>query len=197
MTSRLLLVRHGPTARTRDAVLGDDGPLTERGTGGAATLRRALPRADHASRSPARCAAQTATALGLPDARPEPVLDDWDLGAWRGRTLAQLGVADPGGVRAWIEDPTAAPHGGERLVDLLDRGAAWLAARAAAEVPETHVAITHAALVRACVIAALDAPATAFWSLDVAPLGVTELHRRDGRWCVAHLNREPARRRCR
>jgi hypothetical protein len=41
--------------------------------------------------------------------------------------------------------------------------------------------------VKAAVVAALDAPAPAFWRIDVAPLSITELHAHDGRWTVTRV----------
>jgi broad specificity phosphatase PhoE len=189
VTRRLLLVRHAPTAAARRAAFGADGALTARGQGDAAALAGRLPQATRALASPARCAGETAAELRL-DAVPEPALADWDFGAWRGRTLEELRAADPTGVHAWLDDPAAAPHGGERLVDVLERGARWLADVA---VEGTLVAVTHAAIVRACLLAALGAPPRAFWALDVAPLGVTELRHRDGRWRIARVNWQVAR----
>jgi broad specificity phosphatase PhoE len=189
---RLLLLRHAPTEQTRDGVFGDDGGLSARGLEQSAALAGHLPRADRASRSPARAAEATAAALDL-DAAADPALADWDFGRWRGRTLEEVQAEEPDGARAWIGDPGAAPHGGERLVDVLARAAAWLDDQSGGP-SETRVAITHAATVRACVVAALGAPPEAFWSLDVAPLSVTELHSRgaDG-WRISYVNREPAR----
>jgi broad specificity phosphatase PhoE len=48
--------------------------------------------------------------------------------------------------------------------------------------------VTHAGVVKAAVVHALGAPVMSFWRLDVAPLGITELHAHDGRWTVARLN---------
>jgi broad specificity phosphatase PhoE len=194
---RLLLVRHAPTEQTRDAPFGDEGPPSAAGLEQAATVAGTLPRADRASRSPAACPAATAEALGLA-AEPDPALADWDFGVWRGRTLDDVIGHEPEAVRTWMSDPSAAPHGGERLTEVLKRGTDWLAELARADDAGgdglvTHVAVTHTAIVRACVLAALAAPPRAFWGIDVAPLGVTELHHRDRRWRLAYLNREPGR----
>lgn len=142
-------------------------------------------------RSPALSAAETADALDVSsdvDAR----LADWDTGAWRGRTLDELLADEPAAVAAWLGDPDAVPHGGESLTALLARASAWMAGIAAPSSPagtNTLLAITHAAVVRAAVVAALDAPPTAFWALDVAPLSLTDLRHRDGRWHLRAFNR--------
>ena len=50
------------------------------------------------------------------------------------------------------------------------------------------VAVTHAGVIRAALVSALDAPVQAFWRLDVAPLSRTVLHAHDGRWTVRGVN---------
>ena len=52
-----------------------------------------------------------------------------DVGRWAGRSLTETGVAEPEAFAAWISAAEAAPHGGESIVDLLDRIAPWLDAR--------------------------------------------------------------------
>jgi broad specificity phosphatase PhoE len=197
---RLVLLRHGPTASTASATFGDDGELTQRGLQQAASVD--LPRVHWSVRSPALVAAATARAVEV-QAETDPGLADWDVGRWRGRTLDDLLASEPDGVHAWLTDPAAAPHGGESLNAVLGRTSAWLA-RVAGAAPESNVveraellerrdgtllAITHAANIRAAVVTALHAPPAAFWALDVAPLGLTELRHRDGRWHVRSFNR--------
>ena len=128
---------------------------------------------------------QTADALGL-EATVAAELDECDFGSWRGRTLADLHAEDPDAVAAWMQDPAAAPHGGESLLALLERVRGWLDARAGDG--ERVAAVTHAGVIRAAVVCALDAPALSFWRLDVAPLSRTVLHAHDGRWTVRGVN---------
>jgi broad specificity phosphatase PhoE len=162
-----------------------DEPLDARGLDEARALAPRLERADVAWTSPAARARQTAEALGL-DATAAPELDECDFGAWRGRTLAELDDEDPIAVAAWIEDPAAAPHGGESLLALLDRVGGWLEAHSGDGA--RTVAVTHAGVIRAALVRALDAPAQAFWRFDVAPLSRTVLHAHDGRWTVRGVN---------
>jgi broad specificity phosphatase PhoE len=166
-----------------------DEPLDPRGVDEARALASILGRFEAAWSGPALRARQTAEALGL-RATVAPELDECDFGSWRGRTLAELDDADPVAVAAWIEDPAAAPHGGESLLALLDRVRAWLDARAGDG--GRVVAVTHAGVVRAAVVCALDAPAQAFWRFDVAPLSRTVLHAHDGRWTVRGVNLPPS-----
>ena len=162
-----------------------DEPLDARALEEARALAPRLDRADVAWTGPAARARQTAEALGL-DATVAPELDECDFGAWGGRTLAELDAEDPTAVAAWIEDPAAAPHGGESLLAILERVRGWLDARAGdgARV----VAVTHAGVIRAALVCALAAPVVAFWRFDVAPLSRTVLHAHDGRWTVRGVN---------
>ena len=184
-TTRLTLIRHAPSDATRRSAFPLDEPLDARGLEQARALAPRLDRVDAAWAGPALRARQTAEALGL-DPTVAPELDECDFGAWRGRTLAELDDEDPIAVAAWIEDPAAAPHGGESLHAVLDRVRGWLDAH-------VHdggriVAVTHAGPIRAALVCALDAPAQAFWRFDVAPLSRTVLHAHDGRWTVRGVN---------
>ena len=180
---RLLLVRHASTAAVRAAAFGADEDLDGSGVAAAARLAARLPRGDVLI-SPARRAAQTAA--GLTVSAVEPALAECDFGAWAGRPLAELAAEDPAAVQAWMTDPDAAPHGGESLTALLARVRAWLEEQAALD--GTAIAITHGGVVKAAVVAALDAPPSAFWRVDVSPLAITELHAHDGRWTVTRVN---------
>ncbi len=187
-TTRLTFVRHAPSEATRRSAFPVDEPADARGLEEARALAASLGRFDAAWSSPAARARQTALALGL-DAAVAAQLDECDFGAWHGRTLAELDEEDPVAVAAWIEDPAAAPHGGESLLSLLERVGAWLDAMAADG--GRIVAVTHAGVIRAALVRALDAPVVAFWRLDVAPLSRTVLHAHDGRWTVRGVNLPP------
>jgi broad specificity phosphatase PhoE len=184
-TTRLTLIRHAPSAATRRSAFPLDERLDARALEEARALAPRLDRADAAWTGPSARARQTAEALGL-DATVAPELDECNFGAWAGRTLAELDDEDPVAVAAWIEDPAAAPHGGESLLALLDRVGGWLSTRAADG--QRVVAVTHAGVIRAALVRALDAPVQAFWRFDVAPLSRTVLHAHDGRWTVRGVN---------
>lgn len=179
MISRITLVSHSSTSATNAAGFAADEPLDERGRRWAADARGCLPRATRVLVATATACRETAQALGLPGPEVDPGLADWDLGRWRGRTLDDVAVAEPEQVRAWLAEPDRAPHGGETLTALLGRVRAWLDA---APDGDRTVAITHPAVVRAAVVAVLDAPAAAFWRIDVGPLTATRLSGRPGNW---------------
>lgn len=182
---RLLLIRHAPTAATRAAAFPRDEPLDEAALAAAAALAPALPRSQLVLTGPALRCRQTAAAAGL-DATAEGAIDGCDFGSWAGRTLGDIHAADPEAVAAWLGDPDASPHGGETLAGLSARVGRWLEGQAAGG--GTTVAITHGEVVRAAVVHALGAPVEAFWRIDVAPLGITELHGHDGRWTLVRTN---------
>ena len=186
---RLVLVRHATTAAVRAAAFGADEPLDERGRAAAAALRGALARADETYVSTALRARQTAEAAGWAPAMVDPALDECDFGRWAGRTLAEVHAAEPEAAATWMAEPDAAPHGGESLTALLRRVARWLDDQAGRD--GSAVAVTHGGVVKAAVIAALDAPAPAFWRIDVGPAALTELHAHDGRWTVVRVNERP------
>lgn len=118
---------------------------------------------------------QTAELLGL-HATTEPRLADLDCGRWRGQTLAAVTAAD---LEVWLTDAAAAPHGGESVVDLTERVAGWLTS-----VTSATVAVTHPAVIRAAILAALDIPPKSFWRIDIAPVSRTTMHYRDGCWTL-------------
>jgi broad specificity phosphatase PhoE len=179
---RLLLVRHASTEAVRAAAFGSDEPLDPRGCSEAARLQ--LPRCDEVLVSPARRSRETAACAGLAASGDAP--DECAFGRWAGSSLREVAEREPDAVREWMADPDAAPHGGESLRALLGRVGEWLRGQAALD--GGAVAITHAGVIKACVVTALDAPPGAFWRIDVAPLSVTELHAHDGRWTVARVN---------
>lgn len=181
---RLALIRHATTDAVRRAAFPIDEPLDEGGLAAAAQLAGRLPRGD-AVCSPSLRARATAQAAGL---RPEvePLICECDFGAWAGRALEEVHAEQPQAVAAWMTDPDACPHGGESLSALLARVGGWLDAQA--QLDGRAIAVTHGGVVRAAVVHALGAPAPAAWRIDVAPLTLTELHARDGRWTVTCVN---------
>lgn len=188
MSVRLSLICHAATAATRAArFAGGDEALEPGGQAAAAALGETLRRVDAAWSSPALAARQTADALGL-HAVAEVSLADLDCAGWAGRSLDEVAAESPAALVAWLGDPDAAPHGGETLQALLDRVGRWLdTQRDGGTGSRRIVAVTHAAVVRAAIVVALGAPATAFWRLDVAPLCRARLQSRGSGWTLAGL----------
>jgi broad specificity phosphatase PhoE len=84
-----------------------------------------------------------------------------------------------------MTDPNSSPHGGEALSDVLGRVGAWVDARR--QSPGRTIAVTHSAVIRAAVIRAVDATASAFWHLDVGPLCEVWLRSDGRRWTLRSL----------
>lgn len=187
VVSRVVLICHGATEATRRVQFPLDEPLEPRAreaaeaTGPALAVR--LHRDTVAFTGPTRRCRQTARALGL-DATEHAGLDDWALGRWAGLALDQVPAGD---MQAWLNDPQAAPHGGESLAELRHRVEDWLNDTGA---PTHRAAITHPAVIRAATVLGLSAPTNVFWRIDVEPLAVIELRGRDGQWSL-RLRPEP------
>jgi broad specificity phosphatase PhoE len=180
-----LLIRHGATSAVRAAAFGAGEPLEEGACERARELASSLSAVAEAVASPEPACLQTAECLGL-QAEAVSQLAECDVGRWRGLTLDQLGTREPEGLMAWLSDPDATPHGGESLAQFVRRVAAWM--ETAATGTGWLGAVVGAGVVKAAVCETLGAPLSAFWRVDVAPLSVTELHARDGRWTLRNLN---------
>lgn len=180
MTVRVMLISPAVNAALREARFAGDAPLDDAGLRLARAAAAGLPGADRWLRGPSRRCADTAGALGLQPAA-EHALRDWEMGRWSGARLTEVSAAEPDGVAAWLADPAAAPHGGESLLELCARAGAWLDSLAGSAAGRV-LGVAEPAVVRAAVVHALDLPPQAFWRLDVAPLTLTELSGRSGRW---------------
>ncbi len=133
---------------------------------------------DAAYCGPEKRVRQTAELLGL-SAVVEPQLADLDFGSWRGGVLSAMPPAD---LAVWLTDPTRAPHGGESVVDLVNRVQRWMDSLASTR--GRLVAVTHPAVVRAAILVALDAPPKSFWRIDIAPMSRTVMHFRGQAWTL-------------
>ena len=116
----LLLIRHGETEWSRNGqhTGRTDVPLTEAGIATATMLAPAVARRNvlAAFTSPASRAIQTARLVGLPSAQIEPNLQEWDYGAYEGRTTDQIRQDLPGWY-LWRDGvvPGDAAHPGETV----------------------------------------------------------------------------------
>ncbi len=176
---RLTLVSHAMTDAMAAGRFPVDEPLNEIG-------RRQVKKAGRLDiqkdtrqlAGPALRARETAQLLGL-RAATEPRLADLHCGGWCGQTLRAVGPTD---LETWLTDPARAPHGGESILDLIQRVAGWLGSLTDNTSPA--VAVTHPAVIRAAILHGLDAPPKSFWRIDIAPLSRTVLHFRNGRWTM-------------
>ena len=189
MNLRLLLISHAPTAAMPAGRFPADDPLDARGLADAQAAQARLSHLSHLAAfneapafvSPAVCARDTASALGL-NAKVDAALADIDYGNWTGRRLADLAAQTPIDLTAWMHDPDAAPHGGESFSQAVKRIGEWLDTLDVAQSNARDViAVTHAAIIRAAVIHALAASSAIFPRIEIAPLTVVELHRSEQR----------------
>jgi broad specificity phosphatase PhoE len=182
---RLTLVSHAMTDAMAAGRFPADEPLSDTGC---RQVKGACEREAHAIRGAARQLAgpeqrarQTAKLLGL-QATTDPRLADLDCGRWRGETLERV---RPEELQVWLTDPAQAPHGGESIVNLIDRVAGWLqSVESLAGDTVRTVAVTHPAVIRAAILLALDIPPKSFWRIDIAPVSRTVMHLRGQCWTL-------------
>jgi broad specificity phosphatase PhoE len=178
--ARLTLISHAATQAQRRAAFPLDEPLDGRDIAKIKSLNWQAPRAQHIYAAPEHRTQQTAQALGL-SAIPSTDLRDCSYGAWCGRDLTELQSKAPESVAVWLTDPTATPHGGESIVDLIERIADWLDTQRDAG---HTIAVTHPAIIRSAIIHTLSAPAQSFWRIDIAPLTFTDLRHNGRTWTL-------------
>lgn len=177
--TRFLLVRHAAALADGDLRLpGPDVALTAAGKTQARQIANRL--LDFAPgrvcTSDARRARQTGEFIAAKCHAPLqviPALREIDLGAWAGRTFADIVAADPT-ANDWFTDPTKdAPPGGEHIADAADRVHGLLQALAHSE-EETLAIVGHAGSLRLAVAQALGMPLRSYWrlQLDCASLSV-------------------------
>jgi broad specificity phosphatase PhoE len=184
MTTRLHLFCSASTSSVSSIAFAADEPLDPRGRESLSRLCGRLPSCDIVLRSPALCAAQTAEGLRL-DARAEALLRDCDFGNWAGRSLVDVQAEAPEAVAEWLQNPRAAPHGGESFADVMARVGEWMDSLLAGN--GSVLAIAHATVIRAAITYALGADPAAFRHIDVAPLTRTKLSGGGRRWTLAAL----------
>jgi broad specificity phosphatase PhoE len=178
---RLTLVSHAMTDATAAGRFPTDEPLNTIGR------RQVGPAIDFGAREftsvsgPEQRCLQTAELLGL-HAAVDSRLADLDCGRWRGDVLGGVRPAD---LAVWLTDSSSAPHGGESVLDLMERVSSWLESLIAN--PSRTVAVTHPAVIRAAILLTLDAPPKSFWRLDIAPASRTEMHYRGQAWTLRSL----------
>ncbi|MGF6572364.1 Broad specificity phosphatase PhoE [Paraburkholderia fungorum] len=190
MDLRLLLVSHASTAAQRAGRFPiDDDALDARSIGETEAVRARMAFSGDAAAfvSPAVCARETASALGLA-ATVDEALADINYGRWRGQRLIDIANEAPQELAAWTRDPDAAPPGGESFAALVKRVGAWLdalnptTADHASNHPRHVVAVTHAPLLRAAIVHALGASPEIFARIEIAPLSLVELRRSSRGW---------------
>ncbi|MFS0827357.1 histidine phosphatase family protein [Pseudomonas phoenicis] len=116
--------------------------------------------------APERRTVQTAAALGLAG-QVDTALADMDMGCWGGRSLKDVQLTAPEALRDWLDDPLAAPHGGESLRQVSARVGAWLDRGLP---PGQWLAVTHPWVMRAALQHVLGGALAKAGCIDVLPL---------------------------
>jgi broad specificity phosphatase PhoE len=174
MAARLLVVAHARAGSARDPVFGDPGPLLPE-----ASVVAVQGRVRQWVAGPEQACLETVRLLG-----GQPQIEDSlrgaDLGSWTGRTLGEVAAADPDGLRAWLRDPRAIPHGGESLaaaqrrIGLVCDQSDW---------PDgTSVVVVTPGAARLLAVHALGGPAELGFRFDVAAGSRFQLSRHGRSW---------------
>lgn len=178
--TRLSLISHAATQVQRVAAFPLDEALGEEQITEIAALGWNAPEVRRVLSGPELRAQQTAQALGL-SAVTTIELRDCDYGEWSGRKLGDIELENPEGIAAWLADPAAKPHSGESILNLSARVGRWLDA----QTDTGHsIVVTHPAVIRSAILKALNAPAQAFWRIDIAPLSLTDLRFNGRLWTL-------------
>jgi broad specificity phosphatase PhoE len=174
VATRLDLVAHGLATGTAALIFGDPGHLLDQ-----RSIAPLVGRVKYWYRGPELACAETTTALGG-NAEVIDALRGCDFGSWTGRPLAELGAEDPDGVRQWLNDARARPHGGESLAQLVSRVGAtvdrwkWPDGRS--------VVVVAPLVVRAIIAHVLHAPPAVIFRIDVSPLSKVAVSRGVESW---------------
>jgi glucosyl-3-phosphoglycerate phosphatase len=149
LSARIVLVRHGQSTWNAEGRLQGqaDPPLSKLGRREAVALRGLLAGFDarRVLSSDLRRTRETAAALGHPEAAPDPVWREIDVGEWAGRLLADL----PAGPEPSWRGGDLVPPGGERWEELAARVADALEALMAEG--GDWLVVTHGGVIRAAV----------------------------------------------
>jgi broad specificity phosphatase PhoE len=177
LPGRITFISHAPTAAVRRAAFPLNEPIEQREIEKLESIGWIPPRLSKVYAAPEQRTMQTAKALGFAPLLSEE-LRDLDYSSWRGKSLDEVQSTDPDGVRQWLTDIDAAPHGGESIANFLDRMECWLAGQHGLG---HTLAVTHPAVIRAAVVLTLQAPSQSFWRIDIPPASITDL-RSNGRF---------------
>jgi broad specificity phosphatase PhoE len=207
--TRVLLVRHGATARTEeDRFSGDHGvELSDAGRAQARALAERLRGAPISAvyASPLARARETAQILAEPHGLPlllrEP-LREISHGHWEGLTRAEVEARFPGEYGNWQADPlTYAPEAGESGISVLARALPVLREVVLQHPRDTVLVVSHKATLRLLLASLLGFDARGYRDrLDQAPACLNVVEFKDPVHArlmlfndVSHYAREPRR----
>ena len=180
LSARITFISHASTLAVRRAAFPLDEPLVDGESERIAGIGWMPPRAQHVWCGPEKRTQQTAKTLGIESA-VSLELADINYGMWSGKEIDEIQTSDPEGLADWLTNPSAAPHGGHSLIQLIARVESWMANQMSAG---HTLAVTHPAVIRAAILCALHAPPEAFWRVEIAPLSITDLRYSGQFWTV-------------
>jgi probable phosphoglycerate mutase len=179
MTAATLL-RHGETPLSLEKRFSGrgDAALTDRGTAQAkaAAERLAGLGFDVIVSSPLRRTRQTAELVAA-RAGGQVVIEDGfaetDFGEWEGATFGEIGKRAPDELRAWLDDPTIAPPGGESMATTAKRVAAARERTIERYADAKVLVVTHVTPIKLMLRDALDAPLHTVFRIHIDPASVS------------------------
>jgi len=201
----VLIARHGETTWNLERRMQGhrDLPLTPTGVAQAKLLADRLRTAGLARivSSDLVRAAETARAVGAATGvaiTHDPALREQDLGAWEGKTFADVATFDPEtAARFRASDPDARPAGGETRAEMFARVWAALRVHAGSGSSGPLLVVAHGGVVQGLVYAVLGMPASMPRRFLVPNVSLTTLVPVDDGWRlrtlsdVAHLEGAP------
>lgn len=180
---RVFLIRHGESAwNSERRIQGNlDPELGPKGIRQAELLASTLQGRPVAAilSSPLRRALQTAEvlhrALGVP-LGTDPDLREMGLGAWEGRTIAEIQAASGDAYARWLEDPVAHPAPGGEDLQAFQRRVVAAVERGRRAVGVHHlVVVTHGGVVKAYLSAVLGLDIRNLFRIQVNNASVSEV----------------------
>lgn len=195
----IYLIRHGHTEPTENGKLYNDPAveLTDRGIAQANALGDWLAdkNPDLLLSSTAKRVVSTseliANRIGMKSC-PKSGLDEWSVGDWEGRTYLEVKKEDPEDYKHWSNDPIQnAPPGGESIEDLYKRVQARMVDLIEENQGKSIALITHAGVIRAILVNALEMPVRNFWRLNISVGSVSKIDVSDNFTTVHYTNLIP------
>jgi probable phosphoglycerate mutase len=196
--TRIILVRHGECKGNRDGLFRGrkDFPLNDTGLAQAKALSAELARLFPASgvySGPLSRARSTATeiasAMGVSMEISER-LNNMSLGPWEGKPKRQIQEEYPEEWNLWLSNPERLRlEGAETLDDVRRRAFAEVNQLVKSHTGETFVVVTHRAVLKPVVAAALEIASPYFWKIHVDTASFSLLTHEESRgYCLVSLN---------
>jgi probable phosphoglycerate mutase len=174
------LLRHGETPLSLEKRFSGrgDAALTDRGTAQAKAAAERLAGAgiDVIVSSPLRRTRQTADLVAARTGAQVVVEDGFaetDFGEWEGATFGEIGKRAPEELRAWLDDPTIAPPGGESMATTATRVAAARERTIERYADAKVLVVTHVTPIKLMLRDALDAPLHTVFRIHIDPASVS------------------------